>query len=100
MRQYRQDVLEQQFNVFDSTPVGLAVAFVRIAFVTLGGTFARAWTKTPSRNLFALAGMHHLHILEIARSNKRLGPFGILRSEKHSGASPPGGLIWTEAFLP
>ena len=101
---YRQDVLGEPFGMFDFAPVGLTVAIVGIAFVSLIG-----WRLLPTRegvreqepefakgryiaelrvsdeaveetttvgDLYPLADTHDLHILGLVRRGKRLPGFG------------------------
>ncbi len=100
---YRQDVLGEPFGMFDFAPVGLAVALVGIAFVSLVG-----WRFLPKRegafeqetafadgryiaelrvseksieetstisDLYPLADDHDIHILGLVRHGKRLPGF-------------------------
>lgn len=101
---YREDVLGAPFGMFDFTPVGLVVALVGIAFVSLIG-----WRLLPRRegameqqaafaegryiaelrvsekatedaptvaDLYPLADDHDVHILGLIRSGRRLPGFG------------------------
>jgi di/tricarboxylate transporter len=109
---YRQDVLGEPFGMFDFAPVGLTVAIVGIAFVSLVG-----WRLLPTRegareqeaefakgryiaelrvsdeaveetttvgDLYPLADKHDLHILGLVRRGKRLPGFGA-KQEIHAG---------------
>ena len=100
---YRQDVLGEPFGMFDFAPVGLTVAIVGIAFVSLVG-----WRLLPKRegaveqetefekgryiaelrisdnaieetpavgDLYPLADDHDVHILGLVRRGKRLRGF-------------------------
>tara|TARA_R110002096_G_scaffold119038_13_gene257862 strand:- start:13147 stop:14922 length:1776 start_codon:yes stop_codon:yes gene_type:complete len=100
---YRQDVLGEPFGMFDFAPVGLTVAIVGIAFVSLVG-----WRLLPKRegaleqessfaegryiaelrvsdksieetetisDLYPLADDHDVHILGLVRGGKRLQGF-------------------------
>lgn len=100
---YRQDVLGEPFGMFDFAPVGLTVAIVGIAFVSLVG-----WRLLPKRegaleqessfaegryiaelrvsdksieetetisDLYPLADDHDVHILGLVRGGKRLRGF-------------------------
>lgn len=100
---YREDVLGEPFGMFDFTPVGLTVAVVGIAFVSLIG-----WRLLPKRegaseqepefskgryvselrvsdksledtatvsDMYPLADDHDVHILGLVRSGKRLPGF-------------------------
>lgn len=100
---YREDVLGAPFGMFDFTPVGLTVAVVGIAFVSLIG-----WRLLPKRegaseqepefskgryvselrvsdkslegsatvsDMYPLADDHDVHILGLVRSGKRLPGF-------------------------
>lgn len=97
---YRQDVLGEPFGMFDFAPVGLTVAIVGIAFVSLLGwrflpkregaleqepEFAKGRyiaelrvgdktlkEKTKVADLYPLADKHDLHILGLVRRGKRL----------------------------
>lgn len=97
---YRQDVLGEPFGMFDFAPVGLTVAIVGIAFVSLIGwrllpkregaleqepEFAKGRyiaelrvgdnslkKKTTVSDLYPLADKHDLHILGLVRRGKRL----------------------------
>lgn len=97
---YRQDVLGEPFGMFDFAPVGLTVAIVGIAFVSLIGwrllpkregaleqepEFAKGRyiaelrvgdkslkEKTTVSDLYPLADKHDLHILGLVRRGKRL----------------------------
>lgn len=109
---YREDVLGAPFGMFDFAPVGLTVAVVGIAFVSLLGwrllpkregaleqepEFAKGRyiaelrvsdksvkEKTLVSDLFPLADQHDLHILGLVRRGKRL-PGRAARQEIRSG---------------
>ena len=109
---YRQDVLGAPFRMFDFAPVGLTVAIVGIAFVSLVGwrllpkregafeqetEFAegryiaelRVGDKSTEENatvsdLYPLADEHDVHILGLVRRGKRLRGFAA-RQEIRSG---------------
>lgn len=109
---YREDVLGEPFGMFDFAPVGLAVAIVGIAFVSLIGwrllpkregaleqepEFAKGRyiaelrvgdksveEKTKVSDLYPLAEKHDLHILGLVRRGKRL-PGLAARQEIRSG---------------
>jgi di/tricarboxylate transporter len=109
---YRQDVLGEPFGMFDFAPVGLTVAIVGIAFVSLVG-----WRLLPKRegaseqetafaegryiaelrvsdksmedtssvgDLYPLADDHDVHILGLVRRGKRLQGFAA-RQEIRAG---------------
>ncbi|SMY06446.1 SLC13 family permease [Flavimaricola marinus] len=109
---YREDVLGAPFGMFDFAPVGLAVALVGIAFVSLIG-----WRLLPKRegaleqeiafaegryiaelrvseksiegsktvyDLYPLANEHDIHVLGLVRGGKRLPGFAA-RQEIRAG---------------